>query len=325
METARQAVGASLGVPSENILLVQNTTQALQMILQSFLLEPGDELVTTTHEHGCMRVVSRYLQETRGSVIKAHSSEPLNGSAAFTQGILDLVTKRTRIVALSEIDCYSGWRPNLSELRHELEKREIPFLLDGAHAAGQGPTAANGYGMWIGSGHKWLGGPNGTGFLYVPDRFKQHLRPMWLGDRYYNEFSNDLRRFEFPGTNDVVRWWGLAVACELQQKLGDVNISLLQGRLRDHLVQQLARIKSVQIRTPLTVGEGSGMLAFTWSAEDLRVPHLKEFLWSEHRIWTQPDFCYGEEGHGLRISCHTSTRVSEVDRLCEVLESVVKP
>lgn len=63
LSQARQSAAALFQVESNNLLLIQNSTYGLQMVLQSFLLKPGDELVTTNHEHGCVNTIGRYLQE----------------------------------------------------------------------------------------------------------------------------------------------------------------------------------------------------------------------------------------------------------------------
>lgn len=318
-QEARVSIAAVLGVEADSVLLTQNTTQGLHLVLNSFLRHAGDEFVTTTHEHGSLRTIARHLSETRGITVRQHATEPLAGSGELCRGLLALVTDKTRLVAVSEIDCLSGWRPDLSRLAGELASRNIPLLVDGAHAPGQGPCRAGDYPLWVGSGHKWLCAPNGTGMVHVRRQWLEHLQPVWLGDRYYNEFSNPLLRFEFPGTCDVVRWLGLAAAGRLALLLGQEKIAARQRELTDYLRKRMQTLPATVTRTPDVDGERSGMVVFTWAAKQLRVNHLRDWLWEQHQIWTQPDFCYGEPGHGLRISCHISNTEGEIDQLVEAL------
>src|SRR5580704_17383316 len=49
LENARAAVAGLHKVPERSILLIPNPSQGLHLLMQSFLRNPGDELVTTTH------------------------------------------------------------------------------------------------------------------------------------------------------------------------------------------------------------------------------------------------------------------------------------
>jgi selenocysteine lyase/cysteine desulfurase len=324
LREVRTALAELLAVSHNDLLLTQNSTQGLHLVLNSFLLTAGDELVTTTHEHGSVNTIARYLAETRGVVIRRHECNPMDGSEAFCQSVIAMVSEATRLIQVSEVDCYSGWRPNLRTLVQWCQARKIPLLVDGAHSLGQGICSPGEYPMWITSGHKWLGGPNGTGILYVQRAWQQHLRPVWLGDRFYNEFADPLMRFEFQGTADVVRWKGLTAAIALYRQLDPGRVAARQTVLTDYLRKRLDELPSAVIRTPDTVGETSGALAVTWEAGNVPVPHLKDHLWNVYKIWTQPDFCYGDPGLGLRISCHISIEERDIDRLIEALHQIVR-
>ena len=324
LDGARESAARLLAVPSESLMLMQNSTQGLQLALGSFLLNDGDELVMSTHEHRSANTIARYLSETRGIAVAKHASDPLAGSEALCRGLIALVTKNTRLVLVSEIDCFSGWRPNLSILVDWLREREIPLAVDGAHSPGQGICRPSRYPMWLGSGHKWLGGPNGTGLFYATEEMAMRLRPAWSSDDYYSEISNPLRRLEFQGTSDVVRWKGLQSAVHLNLSLGQERIAEHQRWLALYLRQRLSEFPAAHVRTPHVEGETSGMLTVTWKPDDVSVPNLKNYLWDSHKIWTQPDYCYGQEGHGLRISCHVSIDEPDIDRLIEALKPVVR-
>lgn len=293
-DAARNSAAKLLDVAPQSLMLTQNTTQGLQLIMHSFLLKPGDELVTTNHEHGSLNTIARHLEEMRGIVIRRHSVEPLDGDEAMNAGLLELVNEKTKLVVVSEISSMTGWRPNLSALISELEKRDVPFLADGAHTPGQGNARPAKYPLWVGSGHKWLGGPSGTGFAYVAPHLVPRLEPVWLGDRFYerlNESRSDLTRFESTGTCDVVRWLGLARACELYLQMGD---------------------------------GASALLTFNFPAERVKTNDLRQALWSNHRIWTQPDFLLANPGHGIRISCHYSITRDDIEEFINALRNYVE-
>jgi selenocysteine lyase/cysteine desulfurase len=323
-ESARREAGKLFSVAPEWLLLTLNTTQALQIVLQSFLTEPGDELVTTDQEHNSLYAISQYLQETRGVVVKRYKVDPFAGSHALVEGILKLVTDRTRLVAISEIFSTTGWRPQLDELVGALAKRDAHLVVDGAHSPGQGMTKPGRYPLWVGAGHKWLGGPNGTGFLYVQPQLVPKLSPVNIGDRFYNEHTNNLRRFEWIGTTDNnVHWLGLKAACELQNELGPSALQNRQTSLVEYLRNRLTELPEHQIRTPFVESELSGMVTVTWQAADVPVPDLSAHLWNKYQIAVRPDLFFGAPGHGMRISCHAANTKGEIDALINALKETL--
>ena len=97
ISSARQALARLLDVPPTSLLLTQNSTQCLQLMLTN-LLQAGDELVTTDKEHGCVRAIGRYLEETRGVTTRRYPIDPFEGSKKFCEGMMNLVTSRTKVI-----------------------------------------------------------------------------------------------------------------------------------------------------------------------------------------------------------------------------------
>lgn len=326
-EIARSAAADLFYVPAQQLVLTNSTTHSLQLVMQSFLRQPGDELITTDHEHGSVNVIARYLEDSRGITVRRHKVDPGAGSEALCLGLLGHVTKRTKLVVVSEIFSYTGWRPDLGQVLDALDLLEVPALLDGAHAPGQYPIAIREYQMWAASGHKWLCGPNATGFLFVAPKMASRLEPLILGDKYYERKesnSEDLRRLEAQGTADVVRWIGLAEACNVQQKFGPELIAQRQLRLRRYLEAALKPLKPI-FRLPESIPESerSAAVAFYWPSERVLVPDLREALWLKHKVWVQPDFIGAFPGNGIRVSCHYSVSESDLDTLVSALQSMV--
>src|SRR4030095_8863698 len=152
----------------------------------------------------------------------------------------------------------------------ELEGAGIPLVVDGAHAPGQVLCRPARYPLWVGSGHKWLGGPNGTGFAYVRSDLIPVLRPVWLSERFYHFPKQDLGRFEWQGTADIARWLGLAEACKLNVQLGAESIATRQRQLVSHLRSRLDSLAPHHIRTPPEQSMSTGMVTITWESD--RVP-----------------------------------------------------
>lgn len=335
VDQARETVSQLLSVPKENILLACSTTNALQILMQSFLLRPGDELVTTDQEHGSLRTIAQYLSETRGIVVRRHAIDlartaEVGASEHLCQGLLSLVNEKTKLVALSKIVSYTGWCPDLSVLARGLEARGVPLIADCAHGPGQMLCQPEGYPMWVASGHKWLGAPNGTAFAYVRSDLAERLIPVSLSDTYYaKKDANpcDLARLEGTGTSDQSRWRGLTRAIDLHLSLGSEAVVHYQLELAKYLRHKLEAGLSPQFRTEDLFDKEpqqcTSMLNFRFEPERLKVPNLQDYLWEEHKIAVQLDFLNIVPGNGMRVSCHISNSRDDIDCLLAALENVV--
>ena len=337
-EQARAAVARLLDVSRENILLATSTTQALQIIMQSFLLKAGDELVTTDHEHGSLRTIAQYLRETRGIIVRylhidSDHSQSLS-SESFCRGLLDLVNDRTKIVAISGIISYAGWRPDITILAENLQNIGLPLLVDCAHGPGQILCRPKNYPLWVGSGHKWLGAPNGTAFAYIRSDLRSQLAPVLLGDTYYERRMQDpaaLSRLESAGTADVAKLAGLTSAIDLHLSLGSEAVIKYQLDLAKYLRQSLAQKLAPTFRTndcfEIAPQECTSMLNFRFDGDRLRLKkraaNLQDYLWNEAKIAVQLDYLNSDPGLGMRVSCHVSNTKEEADRLVEALEKIV--
>ncbi len=327
-QDARLASSQYLGVAQEDLAFMANSTQGLEIVLKSFLNSSGDSLLTTDEEHGSVKAIARYLQESKNVDVQIYSVfQAAQDSQKLCQGLIDALSEKTKLVLVSEIFSSCGWRPDYSMLAGELRARGIPLLMDGAHAAGQGPLSLSHYDVWVGSAHKWLGAPNGTGWLYCSQPWQEKITPVNIGDRFFNGGQSALSRLEWRGTMDTVKLLGLTSACRLFLSLGEQAVAARQMELTEYLRNGLAELalnvgRKIEIKTPATTGETSGMLTFILLPGQSRCPSLLHYLWEEHKIWAQPDFFYGKEGDGLRISCHIMNTESELERLLEALSRV---
>ena len=330
-EDARTLAAEMFGVERDLLMLTESTTEGLQLMLQSYLLQEGDELVTTDHEHGCLNTIARHLEETRGIVVRKHKVEPELGSHHHCQSIEKLVTPKTKLVAVSEIDCFTGWRPNLDTLVAECHLSGMPLLIDGAHAPGQGPVDVSHFHSWVSSAHKWLGSPNGIGFAYFDRKILEALKPVWIGHKYFETraaSSSAVWAFECRGTEDPVKFLGLQAALNLQKQLGEDKIAARQIELMRFARQLIAENLNPKFLLPepdaMPAGELTALLAFDFEPSRLLVDDLVQALWQKDKIWIQPDYLLPTPGHGVRISCHYSLGEEDIERFVKALSAFVK-
>ncbi len=178
----RHQLADFLGTQPEQLAWTSNTSQAMQRVLRSVDWQPGDEILVSSAEHVSTQDACRALERHRGVVIWTFAAE--EGDDALLSGLETMLKGRARMVCLSQVSNLDGRRLPAREAARLARERGVPLMLDGAQAVGQYPVEipALGCDYYIASGHKWLLGPLGVGFLWVsPDRLAG-FRPDYIPD-----------------------------------------------------------------------------------------------------------------------------------------------
>jgi L-cysteine/cystine lyase len=149
-DEVRAKLAALLGVEPTQVALTRSTTDGCNIVLAGLGLGPDDEIVTSDVEHF-------------GLIGPLHAS----GARIVTapeDGILDAVTDRTRLIAISHISWVTGNSLDPVQVKAETG---LPILVDGAQSAGVISVEAGGLDYYAVSCQKWLCGPDVTGALVV--------------------------------------------------------------------------------------------------------------------------------------------------------------
>jgi L-cysteine/cystine lyase len=149
-DALRAKLAALLSVEPSQVALTRSTTDGCNIALAGLGLGPDDEVVTSDAEHF--------------GLIGPLAASGARVVTAPEDGILDAVTERTKLIAISHVSWVSG-----NSLEPERVKAEtgLPLLVDGAQSAGAIPVDADGLDFYAISCQKWLCGPDVTGALVV--------------------------------------------------------------------------------------------------------------------------------------------------------------
>ena len=157
----REQLAATIGAPADRVALTSSTTDGCNIVVAGFGLSHDDEVVTTNSEHpGLLLPLHASGAQVRvAEVTTRPTSEALDA-------ILELVTPRTRMLALSHVPWTTGQVMPVNELKSETG---LPILVDGAQSVGAIPVDVGELDFYTVSCQKWLCGPEPTGALYVRD------------------------------------------------------------------------------------------------------------------------------------------------------------
>jgi isopenicillin-N epimerase len=207
---ARVMLGAFVGADPDDLAFVSNATGGVNAVLLSLRLQPGDELLTTTHAYAaCRKALAHTAARTGAVVVTARVPYPLHGEDDVVEPVLAAVTPRTRLALLDHVTSPTAVVFPLARLVRGLRARGVETLVDGAHAPGMVPLdlRALGAAFYTGNAHKWLCAPKGAAFLHVRRDRQEGLHPLVISHGYQGESPAHFRaEFDWTGTDDPTAW-----------------------------------------------------------------------------------------------------------------------
>jgi len=312
LQKVRAKVADLVNAEAEDIVLTTSATAGMFLIAQGLNFTHGDHVLTTDHEHPGGRLgwdwaARRYHIEVDAIPIAPDETDP----QAIVERFADRILPRTRVLSFSHILYTTGVRMPVAELCALAREHGCKAVIDGAQGPGAMPVDMRSLGChaYASSGHKWLLGPKGTGFLYISDELSGALDALPLADG------------RAPGSNSsgIVNIAGLramGAAVDYVKALGPKRIAEHNLALRRELHAELSKLNQVHIPAPADGPLTSANLAFCLPGSvDLNA--IRRNLVMKHKIYIRTVELSGFVG--LRASLHVYNSSDDVRRLVEAL------
>ena len=328
---ARSGLARLLNVKEEELSIDTNTSRAMQQIVRGLDWQPGDEFLMTSLEHVSTYGLSYSLTQEHGVTVKVLEAELLSDDALLAE-LAAALNERTRLICLSHISSPDGRLLPIKEAAAIAHDAGVPIMLDLAQSAGQMPVdlAALDCDFAVGSGHKWLLGPMGTGYIFVSERQMSGFRPNLIPDRSPWTLADDptpaptARSRTEIGTYNHALVVGLGRAVEIMQSIG---LDTIQARIADlsrRLRRGVAQIDRARIITPLEPQKSAGITSvmfdgYTKADMDGLVAGLQE----RHQALVKAQWLTAPPDPvkvAMRISVAAFNDESEIDRLLEGID-----
>lgn len=318
-EGVRQQLARMLGVDSEEIALTRNASESLQICQLGMDLQPGDEVLTTTHDYPRMINTFKQRERREGIVLKQFD---LPVPAEDENEIVDLFERnigpKTKMILMCHIVNLTGQILPVKKVVAMARKKGIPVLVDGAHAFAHFQFTHDDLDCdyYTTSLHKWLFAPHGTGLLYVK---KDKIGDLWPLMAAHENQDDDIRKFEEIGTHPAANYLAIGEAVTFHEGIGSERKEARLKYLNDLWIDELINEPKVTLHTSRNPSFACGIATVEVKGKD--PSELSSSLWKKHNIIVTP--IKHHQFNGIRVTPNVYTTAEEIARFTDAMKQEV--
>jgi isopenicillin-N epimerase len=324
LKQSRNALGKYINADADDLVFVTNPTFAVNIIANSFALQPGDEVLSTNIEYGACDRTWNYYCKKAGAIYKRQPIRfPLESKEDFVQQFTEGITAKTKLIFISHLTSSTGLRLPVEEICVIAKQRGILIFIDGAHAPGQIPVdlKALDVDMYTGACHKWMMTPKGCSFLYVKKELQHLFDPLVISWGYEALFPSDSQFLDYHqmnGTRDFSAFLTVPDAINFMNENNWETVSANSRKLVRENAPELCRILNTTPISPLT--DDFVLQLFSAPVKTSEPEKLKQHLYEKYKIeipvMRQNDKVY------LRYSMNAFNTQADLDHLFSSIKEI---
>ncbi|GAB6040943.1 aminotransferase class V-fold PLP-dependent enzyme [Endothiovibrio diazotrophicus] len=316
---ARDRLARFVDAAPDCIAFVENATDGMNVVANSFPLQANDEVLLTDHEYGAVVRIWQRACDAAGAILRtAALPERFHDEQEIVDALFSAATDRTRLLVVSHITSPSAVILPVRQICEEARRRGIAVVVDGPHAPAQTALSLRSLpcDFYCVSLHKWVSAPFGSGFLWVDPRWHAQIKPTQLcwGRLLPRRPEAWWEEFIWPGTRDSSPYLATTAALDLLEN----EVGLDAFRARTHALARYARERIVELtglEPPTAEAWYGSMVSCPLPPGEARP--LMERLWQRYRIEVPVVEHLGKRS--VRVSCHLYTNRADIDALVAAL------
>ncbi len=266
----RTGIAHYLDVIPEEVALTDSTTMGLALTYRGLRLQPGDHVLTSTHDFYSTSESLRLAAGATGANVTQVPmyDDPARASAGLmTTRVRDAIRPETRLVALTWVHSSTGVRIPVRAIADVIaainarrpSAQQILFCLDSVHGLGAVDATAPELGcdaMMSGT-HKWIFGPRGTGFVWANATAADRLGPIIPTFETFSPFGPG---FTPGGYKAFEHRWSVAAAFDFHRAIGKHRIASRVTEMATQLKSGVARLPHIRLITPRDPAISAGIV-----------------------------------------------------------------
>jgi len=324
----RAAFAGMMNATPEETVLTDNTTRGINMVLNGLPWKAGDELLTTSLEHGSGLVPPYQLRERLGISVGIIELDVMDSPEALIGKFESAITGKTKLIVLSHIMYATGLMMPLEAINRAAHRKGVKVLVDGAQTMGQIPIDVKAWDSdyYAVPGHKWMLGPWGMGALYVRRELLTDLVPVEVAGKaaakfdafgVYEAKTDAPEKFELTTSSNPLLAGAMA-AIDLLQGVGMANVQARWSELTERLRQGLGATPGAAVTSPPAGPTACGLVTFTVAGWESQA--LVDELWGRYKIVIRPV----NYPPGVRAAVDFFNTEDEVDYLVDAVRTLSK-
>lgn len=320
IEWSRSQIAQLIDCATDEIAFFQSCAWAISQFAFGIDLQKDDEVLIFEQEY------SSHLYPWQSACKKAGSKLVILESGACLevslQIILEKITARTKVIAVSWVEYQTGAIFDLKALSLVCQQKNILLFVDatqalGIHQLSFKQLAIDGLAC---SSHKWLNGPVGVGFLAIKKKLAFSMNPIGVGALTYGD-CGDPSQFEcIPKTNALKFEAGAKQVLEINalgkavEIINLVGCNALQAEAFRHAFIIRGEIEKLgyKINSPFKNSNESQFVNFSTHLDN---KSLVQYFYDL-------GFHFSIRGPGLRVTPHAMNTDEEVEKFIDVLKKL---
>lgn len=334
-EEARVKLAKFIGAAdSAEFLWTRGTTESINLVASSWgmhELRKGDEILLSSMEHHSNIVPWQLVADRTGARLRYIEMD--EQGRLILDNLTELLSDRTRIVAVSHVSNALGTVNPVREIVEQAKRVGALVLIDGAQAVPHRRVDVQEIGcdFYAFSGHKMCG-PTGTGGLWARRSLLESMPPYQGGGEMIRHVGRDESTWaEIPhkfeaGTPNIGGAIALGAAADFLDEVGFDAIAEHEREVLAYALERLDDLGGVRIYGPTDLDERSGVISFTMG--DAHPHDISTILDSKGVAIRAGHHCaqlvmqHFDISATARASFYLYSSTDDVDRLVEGLASV---
>ena len=317
-EPLRQKLADLAGCDPEEIAVNRNSTEALNTVIFGIDLKAGDEVIGTKQDYPNMINAWKQRVQREGIVYTQISFDfPIENDEAIIRSFEKAITSKTKILHITHVVNWMGQILPVTKLCQLAKKHGLKTIVDGAHSFGllDFKIPDLGCDFFGASLHKFLSAPIGSGMLWIR---KDNISDIWPLVCHDNPKSGDIRKFETLGTRSFPIEQGIGEAINFHQAIGSKRKEARIRYLKNYWAGKVKDIPKVKIHTSLQDDFSCAICGV--SIDGMTPGELETELFVKYKIHSIS--IVWENISCVRITPHVYTRLKDLDRLVNALETI---
>ncbi len=334
-EDARVTLAKFIGAAdSAELVFTRGTTDGINLVAGSWGLDTlgeGDEILLSSMEHHSNIIPWQLVAGRTGARLRYIEMD--QQGRLILDDLPELLTSRTRIVALSHISNALGTVNPVREIVEQAKRVGALVLVDGAQAVPHRRVDVQELGcdFYAFSGHKMCG-PTGSGALWARRQLLESMPPYQGGGEMISTVGREESTWaEIPhkfeaGTPNIAGAIALGAAADFLDEVGFDAIAEHERELLGYALERLDDLGGIEVYGPTDLDERSGVISFTMG--DAHAHDISTILDSKGIAIRAGHHCaqlvmqhFGISATA-RASFYLYNSTDDVDRLVEGLASV---